>query len=55
MRPAPVPKFTDGKMAQPMVTFIRAKDLHSFEEKRKELNGKVDLSNLIAKQRRAIM
>ncbi len=55
MRPAPVPKFTDGKMAQPMVTFIRSQDLHSFEDKRKELKGNVDLTNLIAKQRRAIM
>jgi hypothetical protein len=34
-----VPKFTDGAIASPMVTFVDKNSLHSFKDKRKELNG----------------
>ena len=47
------PKFTDGKLNGPMYAFLRTDSLLSMQDKRKELNGEVPMSSLLAKQRRA--
>lgn len=47
------PKFTDGKLNGPMYAFLRTDSLLSMQDKRKELNGEVPMSSVLAKQRRA--
>lgn len=50
-----LPTFGEGTTAGPMVTFMRTDSLRSFKTKRQELKGNIDMRQLLAKQRRAIL